>query len=182
MDLFESDSGELKEMLLAFGNITQDVEKESKSSLVHVLERMRNELPLLLVHNTFSQLVDLQAGSELNENLYWCFCPQANWYIEGRLPQIPQFITSQVKCTIGTDSLASNHDLSIIEELKLIQEHYPEISTVQLIQWACANGAEFMKLDDFGKLEIGKRPGINWIKGLDSKGNLTADSKIEVIC
>jgi cytosine/adenosine deaminase-related metal-dependent hydrolase len=50
--------------------------------------------------------------------LYWCTCPKANLYIENQLPNYQQFVDADVKMTIGTDSLASNDTLCILEEMK----------------------------------------------------------------
>ncbi len=82
------------------------------------------------------------------------------------MPDIPQFIAAGVKCTLGTDSLASNDSLSIWEEILTIREHFPQISLTQLIEWACINGAEFLGIDqDYGSFETGKKIAANWIKG-----------------
>ena len=56
----------------------------------------------------------------------------------------------QNKCNIvvGTDSLASNHQLSILEELKTISKNFPHIKTETLLQWATINGAKALQMDD----------------------------------
>ncbi|MDC0004977.1 amidohydrolase family protein, partial [bacterium] len=70
------------------------------------------------------------------------------------------------KCTLGTDSLASNDTLSIWEEIQTIQRAFPEISMETLIKWGTLNGAEFLGIEkELGSFEHGKRAEINWIKG-----------------
>ena len=68
-----------------------------------------------------------------------------------------------VKLTLGTDSLASNHQLSILSEMQTLQDH-KNVPFEELLKWATLNGAEFLSIDDqYGSFEVGKKPGINLI-------------------
>jgi len=179
LDLFEKGNGALQSMLENFGNSAADILKEQSSSLMHSLQFFPQDQKILMVHNTFTELNDIEAACVSHDQLFWCFCPQANWYIEKRLPHIPLFIEKGLQCTLGTDSLASNHDLCILEEMKLIKSHYPEVETTTLMNWACRNGAEFLELAELGMIQVGKQCGLNRISELDSNGELTAHSKVE---
>ena len=64
--------------------------------------------------------------------------------------------------TIGTDSLASNHSLSIWEEVQTILNN-TDLELNTLLTWACKNGAEFLQFKDLGTFEKGKRPGVNLV-------------------
>jgi cytosine/adenosine deaminase-related metal-dependent hydrolase len=93
--------------------------------------------------------------------LFFCFCPNANTYIGNPLPDIDLLRQYKAAITIGTDSLASNHQLSILAELQTISQHYPNIETRELLQWATWNGAQALQLHDvIGSFEIGKKPGV----------------------
>jgi cytosine/adenosine deaminase-related metal-dependent hydrolase len=127
------------------------------------------------VHNTFTKEEDMSEAISNFDKLYWCTCPKANLYIENQLPNYQQFVDAQAKMTIGTDSLASNDTLSILEEMKTIQAH---VSLELLMEWACKNGAEFLGLDALGTFQKGKMPGINYINHIVD-GKLTADSQVK---
>ena len=164
-DMFQTANGHLVDMMKGFGNDLKDFKETGKSSLQSYLKRLPDFIPLLLVHNTFTSEEDIQLAEKQHENLYWCFCPKANLYIENRLPEIPTFLQQKVKCTLGTDSLASNDSLSIWEEIQTIQMHFPEIQLEQLIQWGTLNGAEFLGIQkDYGSFEVGKLVKVNWIR------------------
>lgn len=145
---------------------------------------IRSTLPLLadtktlLVHNTFTSLKDMQWINSKRDNLYWCTCPKANLYIENRLPSYSDLISSGSKITIGTDSLASNDSLSILDEMLCISK-YAKIDTNTLLQWACKNGAEFLGLDNLGTFEKGKKPGINILTGLNKDFEFSEKTKVE---
>ncbi|MCB0409792.1 MAG: amidohydrolase family protein, partial [Flavobacteriales bacterium] len=61
----------------------------------------------------------------------------------------------------------SNWSLSILDELKTIQKHSPNISLETLIKWATYNGAQFLGFNELGSFEKGKTPGVNLIENID---------------
>ena len=73
-----------------------------------------------------------------------------------------------VRIAVGTDSLSSNHVLSIVEELKCIHRHYPGIPLQTVLTWACLNGAAALGKDNIlGSFDKGKRPGVVLIDNID---------------
>ncbi|MBV7533675.1 amidohydrolase family protein [Chitinophaga sp. sic0106] len=116
---------------------------------------------ILLVHNTFSDEQDIRFAQSQSLETWWCLCPNANLYIESRLPDIPLLRKMQCNIAIGTDSLASNHLLSVWEEVKTIQAHFPEIPLEEVLQWATSNGAAALGISDtYGSFKPGSRPGV----------------------
>jgi aminodeoxyfutalosine deaminase len=126
--------------------------------------------PLILVHNTFTSEADIAAVKTQAVNAFWCLCPNANLYIEKRLPDVDLLRRSGCTITLGTDSLASNHQLSIWKEVETIRQHYPEISLEEILQWATLNGARALGIaDQYGSFEKGKRPGVVLIEGGETR-------------
>jgi cytosine/adenosine deaminase-related metal-dependent hydrolase len=141
-----------------------------KTSLESLLPYMNKHVKTLLVHNTIATAWDADWAEDMHANLYWCFCPQANLYIEDRLPDIPQLMHHVQYICIGTDSLASNREFSILAELKTIQHHFPAVKTEDLLRWATLYGAKYLGIDDtFGSFEPGKSPGVNLLEGIDTE-------------
>lgn len=138
-----------------------------KTSLQSWLTYIKKQ-KILLVHNTVSSKADIQFAEQAHSDLFWCLCPQANLYIEHNLPDVGLLISENVKITLGTDSLASNHQLNILSEMKTLQEQ-KKIGFNELLKWATINGAEFLGLTDLlGTLEVGKKPGLNLIQLSDN--------------
>jgi cytosine/adenosine deaminase-related metal-dependent hydrolase len=130
---------------------------EEQSATLYWLNHFEVE-KLILVHNTFLSDDAFDIIQKKIKNPYWCLCPNANLYIENRLPNIPSLIQKGAKICIGTDSLASNHQLSIQSEIKTIKEHFPEIDTAYLLQCASIHGAEALGIEkEFGQFFIGKK-------------------------
>jgi cytosine/adenosine deaminase-related metal-dependent hydrolase len=116
---------------------------------------------VLFVHNTTTTKADIEAAQIWNPKVYWASCPNANLYIENRLPNYQSFLDSNAKVTLGTDSLTSNWQLSIIDEVLAIQKYCSYVPLEVCLQWATINGAEALSYDDFlGSITIGKQPGL----------------------
>jgi cytosine/adenosine deaminase-related metal-dependent hydrolase len=138
-----------------------------QSSIQSILPLISSKQKTLLVHNTFTSSDDIATVQASGKDVVWCFCPNANLYIEGRLPDIDQFLANDLKITLGTDSLASNDKLCILSELKVIKAYFPKLPFSQTIRWATLNGAEFLGIDKrFGSIEKGKAPGLNLIENV----------------
>jgi len=162
-DFFNSKSGGFLELYKFLGLDIAFFEPSRKTSLQSWLPYVKKQ-KTLLVHNTVSSKADVEFAKQSHPDLYWCLCPQANLYIENSLPDVNLFIEEGIKITLGTDSLASNHQLNILSEMKTLQQH-KNIDFENLLLWATFNGAEFLGLNDrFGSIEVGKIPGLNLIQ------------------
>jgi cytosine/adenosine deaminase-related metal-dependent hydrolase len=122
---------------------------------------------LILVHNTYADSGTIRMIKQ-RDNLFWCLCPNSNMYIENQIPPLDLLIGEDCEIVIGTDSLASNNKLSIVEELKILQLYFPSLSIDELIKWATINGAKALGEEDhFGKIEAGKEPGLLLLQNVD---------------
>lgn len=135
-----------------------------KNSLQSVFHNFHPHQSLILVHNvttTSSDINFLKSKNKTGPAIFLCLCVNANLYIGNGLPDINMLASSGFTMVLGTDSLASNHQLSILEEMKTIHSHYPEMELKELLQWATINGARALEMDkQLGSFEKGKRPGI----------------------
>lgn len=168
-ELFFSKSGLMFEALKKMGVNISSIKQTGTNSLHYTLPFLVNGAKLLLVHNTYTSKADIlfakaQLSTFKSDFLYWCTCPNANMYIENKLPDYTYFIEENLRVTIGTDSLASNRGLSVLDELKTIVKQYPEIPLQTLLLWATKNGADFLGFNQLGTIEKGKKPGLNLLK------------------
>lgn len=113
------------------------------------------------VHTTAADLQWLQAMQKELPALFFCICANANLYIGNGLPDLELLRKQGVTLVLGTDSLSSNEQLCILEEIKTIAAHFPEIALEELLQWATLNGAKALGFEtQIGSFEKGKRPGL----------------------
>ncbi len=132
-----------------------------KSSLQTYLPKFLPQQTVILVHNVYTSEEDILFAEDSSTSIHWCLCPQANNYITGQLPDARLLHERSTAIVLGTDSLASNHQLSILAEMKLLQQRFPSLSSETLLQWATINGAKALQMDKMlGSFEKGKRPGV----------------------
>jgi len=149
-----------------------------KTSLQTYLPELDKAGKLILVHDTFTSEEDVKyvkrqsvirnretavATPPLGDGglTFFCLCPNANLYIENKLPDVDMLRANQCNIVLGTDSLASNHGLCILGEIQTLRYYLPHIPVEQLLQWATLNGARALDMDSvLGSFEKGKRPGV----------------------
>ncbi|WP_170067718.1 amidohydrolase family protein [Neolewinella xylanilytica] len=167
-ELFQTGAGEFRSFFEGFGTSLDGFNAPGTPSLYHAIQHMDPGKRTLFVHNTLTSPEAILAAEAWGDRgVYWVTCPNANLYIENRLPRYDRFLDAGVKVCVGTDSLTSNWQLSIVEELKTIARFQSYVPFASLLRWATLNGAEALQFDDeLGSLEVGKRPGLVALTGL----------------
>lgn len=144
-------------------------EPTGKTSLQSILPIFKKAHHGILVHNSFTSAEDIQAVHANMKHAFWCLCPNANQYIEQTMPPIELLRNNNATIVVGTDSYASNWSLNILDELKTIQHHHPDIPLSETLQWATINGARALQMDKhLGSFDKGKKPGVVLIQNMDT--------------
>lgn len=92
-------------------------------------------------------------------------CPQSNMKLSSGAAPIPQMLKSNLRVGLGTDGAASNHDLSVWEEMdtaaklhKLVTMNPTVVPAEQALEMATIGGARALHMErEIGSLEMGKR-------------------------
>ena len=183
-DLLISGSGAMYENRKRSGMSTPPVTGES--SLKYFIDRLAAAKPapydehILLVHNVCLKQDDIDAAKKVMNNVYWAICPLSNIFIHNALPPVPLMRRNGLAITVGTDSLSSNDDLDMVNELVCIRQNFSEIPMNEILVWACLNGARFLSKEKaLGSLTPGKTPGIVFVSNVDENGSFTSESKSE---
>ena len=160
---FMDKTGDFNTFYQSFNIPVGHFEPTGRPSIYYALENMDPQHRTLFVHNTMTRPQENRAAQEMTRGTcYRETCPNANLYIENRLPVYRHFIETQAKVCIGTDSLTSNWQLSVLEEMKTIARYQSYIGFETLLRWATLNGAEALGFEqDLGSIEPGKTPGLN---------------------
>ncbi len=153
-----------------------------ENSVEHPFQLMLKDIvgkQLLTVHNTRATVQDWDIALDIvhrnNISLFAVTCPRSNMYINSLLPDYNQW-PKEIPVCLGTDSLASNTDLSVFNEILFLLKK-TDISFNKLLEWGTLNGARALMIDNkFGSLEIGKTPGVNLISQFDFEKNKPSDN------
>lgn len=160
--LFLDKTGDLLEFYASFRVSLDEFQPIGLGSIMYALEHLNPSQRNLFVHNTLTTRDEIDTAQRWSARTFWATCPNANLYIENRLPDYAAFIDANAQMTIGTDSLTSNWQLSVLEEMKTIKRFQSYVPFDTLLQWATINGAHALGFEqDLGSIEPGKAPGIN---------------------
>ncbi len=164
-ELYKTGGGELLRLFKIFGLNSSPFPITGKSSIRSVLPYFNNGQTIFLIHNTYMPEEDIVWAKEYAKqagiSLVFCFCVNANLYIENKLPPIDLFIKHDCPLVLGTDSYSSNWHLSIAKEMETIRKNFPHIPQETILQWATINGARALRWDDeLGSFGKGKKPGL----------------------
>lgn len=108
--------------------------------------------PSLYVHGNY-----LPADAELPPGSTLVYCPRTH-HAFGHPPHpFRHFLERGINVALGTDSLASNPDLSILEEARFLHRQHPDLPGRELLRMATLNGAQALGWSgETGSLEPGK--------------------------
>lgn len=167
-ELFTNGTGDFLRMFEKMNIDISFFKPTGKTSLQTWLPYFTKGQSIILVHNVATTQADIEFINLQSQasgcNIYYCLCPNANLYISNRLPDLNLFLPNN-NIVLGTDSLASNDELSILAEINTLQKNFPALERAILFQWATLNGAKVLGIDDtYGSFEKGKKPGIVLIK------------------
>ncbi len=171
-ELFLEKKGAFLPFYEGFGLSLEHVTATKKTAIHYALAHLDPAHRTLFVHNTLTTAEDIQAAQQWSNHVYWATCPNANLYIENRLPNYQFFLDNNARMTVGTDSLTSNWQLSILEELKTIAKYQSYVPFETLLEWATLNGAKALGMEEtLGSIQVGKSCGLNLVANLNDRGN-----------
>jgi aminodeoxyfutalosine deaminase len=167
-ELYKTGGGEFLKLFNVFGIDRSPFPVTGKSSIRSYLPFFNNGQTIFLVHNTFMHEEDIVWANEYATanglKLVYCLCPNANLYIENKVPAVALFQQHNCDLVLGTDSYSSNWQLSIIKEIQALLQH-TSVSAEQALQMATINAAKALQWDDeLGSFEKGKKPGVVLLK------------------
>ncbi|RYY41110.1 MAG: amidohydrolase [Chitinophagaceae bacterium] len=161
-EFIRNGSGAFVELYQKLGVDNRHHAGKGMSSLRSYFNKLHNAERRLLVHNTFLPEEDLAyALQTAGDSTFFCLCINANLYIENKVPSVEILRRHGAAIVIGTDSLASNWQLGVHEEIRSLRKHFPQVPLEEILGWATLNGAKALQMEDtLGSFEKGKTPGV----------------------
>jgi len=180
LELIGSHSGPLVEQLQAMkswhpGAIPRGIAPRNYLELLATAHRA------LVIHGNFLSDSDWQFLARHRDRMSVIYCPRTNAYFRhGRYP-LAEMLAAGVRVAVGTDSLASNPDLSLLAELRHIVREHPAVPPEEILNLGTLAGAKALGLADrLGSIAPGKEASLVVAK-LDNPADrwslLTADSR-----
>lgn len=140
------------------------------------------DTPILWIHNTELVAADADTILAHHPDSWFVLCPKANTYIHQTVPGLFWLTDYADRVCIGTDSLAGNTSLTILEEIQYLRMVYPTLSTEVLLLAATRNGARALGREaTAGMLQVGvASAGLIHITGVND-GEISPLSRVQRI-
>ena len=124
----------------------------------------------LLVHGVQVNDADLNMIKESGATV--CICPRSNEKTAVGKAPLEKYLQKGILLTLGTDSLASNVDLDMNNEIYYTVRNYPQVPPQALIKMATMNGARILGREgELGSLQAGKKASFNVFVSKDTINN-----------
>jgi cytosine/adenosine deaminase-related metal-dependent hydrolase len=86
------------------------------------------------------------------------YCPRSHAFFHHEPHPMDRMIERGIRVALGTDSLASNHSLEILEEVRLVKQRFPHLPSGVVFDAGTIRGAEALRTaDQYGTLEPGRK-------------------------
>lgn len=93
------------------------------------------------------------------------FCPRSHRFFNHHNHPFQRLIEKGINVALGTDSLASNTSLSILDEMRFLYNNFPQIPPSLILAMATINGAKALgKEDKIARLKVGYDADIAVVK------------------
>lgn len=128
-------------------------------SLKELLELLSQASRCLVVHGNYlrTQEIDFLAGQPQMSVVY---CPRTHAYFEHPKHPIEQMLASGIRVILGTDSRASNPDLSVWREGCFLRNMVGGIAPQQILNMMTRDSAVALGEQQYGHLGMGAKGGL----------------------
>ena len=173
LQLLKTGTGPFREMLEAFG-VWRDGVLPTESRPMDALRELARAPRSLVIHGNYlaEDELDFLAATPTMSLVY---CPRTHHYFGHERHPWQQVVERGGNVALGTDSRASNPDLSMWRELQFLASRHPECNDADLLRLGTINGAKALGLDDItGSLQPGKSAEVAVVRlnGNDADGRL----------
>jgi cytosine/adenosine deaminase-related metal-dependent hydrolase len=161
MSMFRDASGPLYEFLKELGRDMSDCGGETPlRRFSEILGDSSTSVGMtddwMLVHLNEISESDLRGLGKQVIKSHLIHCPRSHEYFGHSPFQFHKLRELGFNICLGTDSLASNDDLSLFAEMRAFQEEFPDVSSEEILTMVTVNGASALRQDNtLGKIRSG---------------------------
>jgi cytosine/adenosine deaminase-related metal-dependent hydrolase len=156
LELLASHSGPMVEMMKGV-NAWNPAAIPRGITTRHYLELLAQSHHALVIHGNYLAAEDWKFLSARRERMSVVYCPRTHAYFGHEAYPLAAMLAAGVRVAVGTDSLASNPDLSLLAELQHIAQGHPAVSPAAILRMGTLDGATALGLSErLGSIAPGK--------------------------
>jgi cytosine/adenosine deaminase-related metal-dependent hydrolase len=183
LDLLRSGSGPLCELLIEHDAWQPDVIPR-ESAPMDYLRLLSAAHRALVIHGNYLSDEEIEFIAARRDRMGIVYCPRTHAYFGHSAYPLAKMLKAGALVALGTDSRASNPDLSLFAEIRHVAGHY-SVPPTQIVEMATINGATALGREgELGSLAPGKRADIAIVRlpdgATDDPYELLFDPKSQV--
>jgi cytosine/adenosine deaminase-related metal-dependent hydrolase len=110
----------------------------------------------LVIHGNYLSGAEIDFLARHRERLSVVYCPRTHAYFGHERYPLGVLLAADINVALGTDSRASNPDLSLLAELRHVYVDYPEVPAATILRMGTCHGARALGLErETGSLIVG---------------------------
>jgi len=111
----------------------------------------------LIIHGNYLSGDEIAFLAERRKRMTLVYCPRTHSYFEHPPYPLREMISAGIRVALGTDSRASNPDLSLLGEMRHVAQHHPQVTPAEIFAMGTIAGATSLGLSEsIGSLTPGK--------------------------
>ena len=153
IEFLRTGSGPMKEMIRKIGRWDENWKAPGTTAVSYLKKLEILNSKLLIVHAV--HVSDNEIDLLKSHHVSVCSCPRSNVQINvGGTAPVEKYIKAGLNVCLGTDSLASNEDLNLWNEMTFFKTLHPQVPDQAIIEMATLNGARALGFDrEIGSIE-----------------------------
>jgi aminodeoxyfutalosine deaminase len=122
------------------------------------LETLQNAHRALVIHGNYLSTEEIEFIAARRERMSVVYCPRTHAYFGHERYPLWKMLVAGARVAVGTDSRASNPDLSVLAELRHINRRHRRVAPAKILEMGTLAAAEALGIDaDYGSIAVGKR-------------------------
>lgn len=182
-EYFSTGSGEMVRLLNELSRARGGEPIEGKihsgrSALDHLLRQCPDLSRLLLVHGNYLDAGDLERLARLPD-VCVVHCPGSFEFFKHERFPLAEIRRHGIPVALGTDSLASNHTLSLLDEIRRFKQRHAQTTWQELLPMVTTNSLAVIGVGDRGEIRAGWAADLMGIRGRSNEDPLALLAKAE---
>jgi cytosine/adenosine deaminase-related metal-dependent hydrolase len=157
LELLQSQSGGFRDLLNEL-NVWSSEAFRSGGRVLDYLRPLSAAPRALVIHGNYLDREEIAFLAGHARRMSVVYCPRTHDYFRHEPYPLSQMLAGGVALALGTDSRASNPDLSLFEEMRFVARRHPALAPKQVLDLGTIGGARALGIEgETGSLTPGKR-------------------------
>jgi cytosine/adenosine deaminase-related metal-dependent hydrolase len=137
----------------------------------------------LVIHGNYLDGEEIQFLAAHRENMSVVYCPRTHAFFQHDPYPLAKMLSAGVNVALGTDSRASNPDLSILAEMRFAAAKHPAVPPAKILEMITSSAARALGRDEeLGTLTLGKFADLTFVALPESKSSDPHEQLLDPAC